>query len=158
MRYFGPLPKEVASRSCCAVQASVGERLTPTCITLRDFSSMRKKANSQRKRRSVTGRRVTRPDVLGMRVEERPPRLSSWPRASVKKSSSVFKLSRKLLGMSQDVQIMDDSATAQIEEILAQPTIACASSLPVTNMCESMLNGHTLAQFVASLRRLLTLA
>jgi len=27
----------------------------------------------------VTGRRVARPDVLGMRVEERPPRLSSWP-------------------------------------------------------------------------------
>src|SRR2546426_11349025 len=81
-----------------------------------------------------------------------------YPRASVKKSSSVLKLSRKLLGMSQDVQIVDDSATAQIEEILAQPTIACASSLPVTNMCESMFNGHTLAQFVASLRRLLTLA
>ena len=38
---------------------------------------------------------------------------------------------------------MDDGATAQIEEILAHPTIACASSLPVADMGESMLNGHT---------------
>ena len=40
---------------------------------------MRKKANSERKKRSVTGRRVARPDLLGMRVQEGLPGLSSWP-------------------------------------------------------------------------------
>src|SRR6266700_418569 len=38
MRYFGVCPYGVASRSCCAVHASVGERVTPTWITLRDCS------------------------------------------------------------------------------------------------------------------------
>src|SRR5437667_12267617 len=57
MRYFGVCPNGVASRSCCAVQASVGEHVTPTWITFRDFSSMMKKANSERKNRSVTWRK-----------------------------------------------------------------------------------------------------
>jgi hypothetical protein len=55
------------------------------------------------------------------------------------------------------MQIMDDGAPAQIEEILAQSQVACASSLPMANMGERMLNGHPFAQFVASFRRLLTL-
>ena len=38
MRYFGVCPYGVASRSWCAVHASVGERITPTWITVRDFS------------------------------------------------------------------------------------------------------------------------
>ena len=54
MRYVGVCPSGVASRSCCATQRSVGDRVTFTCITLRDFSSMRKKAKSGRKKRSVT--------------------------------------------------------------------------------------------------------
>src|SRR5260221_7221821 len=57
MRYFGLTPKAVASRSCCAVHASVGDRVTPTWITLRECSSMMKKANSERKKRSMTGRK-----------------------------------------------------------------------------------------------------
>ena len=36
---------------------SVGERVTPTWITFLDFSSMRKKAKSGRKKRSVTWRK-----------------------------------------------------------------------------------------------------
>ena len=47
-------PYGVASRSCCATQGSVGDRVTFTWITFRDCSSMRKKANSGRKKRSVT--------------------------------------------------------------------------------------------------------
>ena len=46
----------------------------------------------------------------------------------------------KGLGTGQDVQIVNDSAVAQIEEILAESSIPCASSLPVTNMCKSVLN------------------
>ena len=38
MRYFGVCPYGVASRRGSAVQASVGARVTPTCITLRDLS------------------------------------------------------------------------------------------------------------------------
>jgi hypothetical protein len=56
------------------------------------------------------------------------------------------------------MQIVDDGTTAQIEEILAQPPIACASSLPVANMSQCMLNGDSFAQLGPSLRRLLALA
>ena len=54
MRYFGVCPYGVASRSCCAVHASVGDRVTPTWITLRDLSSIMKNTKSDRKKRSVT--------------------------------------------------------------------------------------------------------
>src|SRR5215467_9389787 len=53
IRYFGACPKGADSRSCCATLASVGDLVTPTWMTLRDFSSMRKKAKSGRKIRSV---------------------------------------------------------------------------------------------------------
>ena len=43
------------------------------------------------------------------------------------------------------MQIVDDGAAAQIEKILAQAPIACAPSLPVTNVCESVLNRYPLA-------------
>ena len=56
------------------------------------------------------------------------------------------------------MQIVDDRATAQIEEILAQAAIACAWALPPTHMCKRMLNGHPLAQFVAAFGSLLALA
>ncbi len=79
MRYFGPTPKAVASRSCCAVQASVGDRVTPTWITLRECSSIMKRANSKPKKRSVTGRGVAGPDSFGRMVQEGGPVLSSWP-------------------------------------------------------------------------------
>ena len=47
-------PIGVASRSCWATQASVGDRVTPTWITFRDLSSTTKKAKSGRKKMSVT--------------------------------------------------------------------------------------------------------
>lgn len=50
----GCLPIGVASRSCCATQVSVGARVTPTWITFLDFSSITKKTNTERKKRSVT--------------------------------------------------------------------------------------------------------
>src|SRR6266516_5143497 len=54
IRYVGVCPYGVASRSCCATQGSVGERVTFTWMTFRDCSSMIKKAKSRRKKRSVT--------------------------------------------------------------------------------------------------------
>jgi hypothetical protein len=37
IRYLGPSPYAVASRSCCATQASVGDRVTFTWIRLARF-------------------------------------------------------------------------------------------------------------------------
>src|SRR5437763_17182297 len=82
IRYFSDCPKGVASRSCCVVQASVGERVTPTWMTLRECRSIMKKANRERKKRSVTYKRITRPDVFGMVLQEGSPGLSSLFRGS----------------------------------------------------------------------------
>jgi len=60
--------------------------------------------------------------------------------------------------MSQYVQIVDDSAPTQIEEIFAQSAIACASALPPTNMGQRMLNRHSFTKLGASLWGLLTLS
>src|SRR5437588_2671393 len=73
IRYFGACPYGVASRSCWATQASVGDRVTPTWITLRDCSSMRKKAKSGRKNRSVTCTRVACPELSGLVARDRSP-------------------------------------------------------------------------------------
>jgi hypothetical protein len=81
-----------------------------------------------------------------------------FTRASVKKLSGALKLSRKQLGTSQDVQIVDHGTATHIEEILAQTAIASAPPLPVTDVGQGMLNRHPLAQFAASVRRLLALA
>jgi len=48
MRYLGVCPYGVASRSCCATQESVGDRVTCTWMILRDFRSMMNKAKSGR--------------------------------------------------------------------------------------------------------------
>lgn len=56
------------------------------------------------------------------------------------------------------MEIVDDRATAQIEEILAQAAITGASPLSPTNMGEGMLNRDPFAQFGSSFRRLLALA
>ena len=53
------------------------------------------------------------------------------------------------------MQIVDDGATVQVEEILAQAATACPSSLLVTNRGEGMLNRHPLVQLAASLLGLL---
>lgn len=45
-----------------------------------------------------------------------------------------------------------------VDDGAATRTLACAPSLPVTTMCEGVLNRDPLAQFAASLWGLLTLA
>src|SRR5256885_15416637 len=49
IRYFGASPYGVDSRSCCATQGSEGDLVTPTWITRRVLSSMRKKARERSK-------------------------------------------------------------------------------------------------------------
>ena len=53
--------------------------MRPTKITLRECSSMMKKAKNERNNKSMTGRRVTSPDLLSMIVQEGRPVLSPWP-------------------------------------------------------------------------------
>jgi hypothetical protein len=64
----------------------------------------------------------------------------------------------ELLGTNQDVEIVDDGAPSQIEEIFAQSPITGTSSLPSTDMRERLLNRHPLTQFVAAFWSLLALA
>src|SRR5215472_7538763 len=82
----------------------------------------------------------------------------SSAREPVKKSGSVLKFCRELLRMCQDVQVMDDGAAAQIEEILARPPKAGVSALPLTNMGQGMFHCYPLTQPSTALWRLLTLA
>jgi hypothetical protein len=70
----------------------------------------------------------------------------------------VLKISLKRLGTSQDVQIVNDGAPAQIEEILAHSQIPCTVSLPLPHMGKGMLNRDPLAQFGSPFPGLLTLA
>jgi hypothetical protein len=56
------------------------------------------------------------------------------------------------------MQIVDDRAPAEIEEVLAHTAIASATALPSTHMSKSMLNGHPFPQLGTSLRDLLALA
>src|SRR5258708_40086089 len=73
IRYLGVCPYGVASRSCCATQESVGDRVTFTWMTLRDLSSMMKKAKRGRKKRSVACKRITGPYPCHMVAQERLP-------------------------------------------------------------------------------------
>jgi hypothetical protein len=59
----------------------VGERVTPTWVTLRDFSSMRKKATSGRKQRSVTWRPIAGPHISSVIMEKGRPLLPRWREA-----------------------------------------------------------------------------
>src|SRR6266487_539413 len=81
-----------------------------------------------------------------------------FAREPVEYSHRVLKLCRELLGTSHDMQIVDNGAPAQIEEILAQSTIPSTSSLPPTHTSQRMLDGHPFAQFGPSLRCLLALS
>lgn len=56
------------------------------------------------------------------------------------------------------MQVVDNSATAQIEEVLAHSSITGASSLPLTDVSQGLLDSHSFAQLSTSLHRLLALA
>jgi hypothetical protein len=56
------------------------------------------------------------------------------------------------------MQIVDDGAPTQIEEIFAHSPITSAAALPLTHMSKGMLDGHPFTQFGSSLWCLLALA
>src|SRR5512135_2486611 len=67
IRYLGACPYGVASRSCWATQASVGDRVTPTWITLRDaqFDEEEGKERSKEQGSRLQARRMPRPERRG---------------------------------------------------------------------------------------------
>src|SRR5215471_17670542 len=78
MRYLGTCPYGVASRSCWATHGSEGDRVTPTWITRRDFSSTMKNAKSGRKKRSVTCKKSQAQTCSVCVREIGRPLLTSW--------------------------------------------------------------------------------
>jgi hypothetical protein len=57
---YGLIPvakSESPSQVACLMTRLIGDRVTPTWIAFRDFRRVLKKANSERKKRSVTGRK-----------------------------------------------------------------------------------------------------
>ena len=44
------------------------------------------------------------------------------------------------------VEIVDNGAATEIEEVLASPTVACPMSLPVPHVGQGMLNRHPFPQ------------
>jgi hypothetical protein len=55
------------------------------------------------------------------------------------------------------MEVVNDSAATQIEQIFAHALIAGASALPSSNMGQGMFHGHPLTQPGGSLRGLLML-
>src|SRR5690242_11153199 len=62
------------------------------------------------------------------------------------------------MGTSQNMQIVDDGAAAEIKKILPCATITSPPSLPPANMGQGMLNRHPFSKESASLWSLLTLS
>ena len=56
------------------------------------------------------------------------------------------------------MQVVDEGTAAQVQEILARPTVAGAPALPVPHVRQGMFDGDPLAQLGAAGRRPLTLA
>jgi hypothetical protein len=61
------------------------------------------------------------------------------------------------LGTGKDMQIVDDSAPTQIEEVFSHSSITSAATLPLTHMSKRMLDSYPFAQFGSSLWCLLAL-
>jgi hypothetical protein len=56
------------------------------------------------------------------------------------------------------MQIVDNRAPTQIEEVFTQPAIAGASALPPANMSQCMFNGDPFTEFGPTFWRPLTLS
>src|SRR5262245_52969326 len=53
------------------------------------------------------------------------------------------------------MQIMHDSTSSQIKHILPDAPVTRSAALPMSHVCQGMLDGHALPQLHPSLRRLL---
>src|SRR5215467_884083 len=114
MRYFGACPYGVASRSCWATQGSEGDRVTPTWITRRDFSSTMKNAKSGRKKRSITCKK-SQAQIWSACVREiGRPLLTSW-----------------LVGANSSQILLDGALTDMDPQFQKFPTNALCTPKPI---------------------------
>ena len=67
-----------------------------------------------------------------------------------------MKIGLKQLETGQDMEIVDNRASAQIEEILPYTSVAGASPLPSTNMGQRVFDSNPFTQIGSSLWGLLT--
>jgi len=72
----GVCPYGVASRSCCATQGSVGERVTLTWMIFRDFSEGVEESKERTEEEIRHLQETTGPDVFCMIAQKRFPSLS----------------------------------------------------------------------------------
>src|SRR5215471_17389377 len=78
MRYFGPTPKAVASRSGTR-SSGIGRRASDAHMDDSARVQFENEEGKQRTEEHVSyGAKVVSPDLLGMSRNERPPRLSLW--------------------------------------------------------------------------------
>jgi len=70
-------PYGVASRSCCATQGSVGERVTLTWMIFRDFSEGDEESKERTEEEIRHLHEITGPDVFCVIAQERFPALST---------------------------------------------------------------------------------
>src|SRR3989440_4682363 len=78
IRYFGVWPYGVASRSCWATQASVGERVTPTWIRLACLEFDEEEGKERPKEQVSHLQEVTGPDVRRVIAQKCAPLLTAW--------------------------------------------------------------------------------
>ncbi len=77
MRYLGICPYGVASRSCCATQRSVGERVTFTWITFRDAQFDDEESKKRTEEEVSDLQKITGPHPCSMITQEGFPALST---------------------------------------------------------------------------------
>src|SRR5260370_22291696 len=70
IRYVGACPYGVASRSCCATQRSVGDRVTFTCMTFRDAQFDNEEGEKWAKEEIGHLQEIASPDLCRMIVQK----------------------------------------------------------------------------------------
>jgi hypothetical protein len=91
--YVGVCPNGVASRSCCATQGSVGDRVTFTWMTFRDFNEGVEESKERTEEEIRDLEEIAGPHLCRMIAQESPPVLSTGSKwresASYTSESSV---------------------------------------------------------------------
>ena len=89
IKYFGPSPQGVASRSCCAVHSSVGYFVTPVCIYPPRFQFHHHKDIPLPKQPVVYNCKITCPDVARLIFQKSRPILTRRTRFLVLRHVSL---------------------------------------------------------------------
>ena len=113
-RYFGLCPYGVASRSCCATQGSVGERVTFAWMTFRDCNEGVEKRKKRTEEEIRDLEEITGPYLCRMIAQERSPVLPS-----------------RLCGADVPHLLLNRSFTHRISSLSNSPRMRSAHKTPV---------------------------